>query len=257
MAYRKRYRRTYKKKRTPTGKSNRRRGARSSLKASITQVLMKKTETKYYDIAEENVQLWHNVGASVAGPVGLPLKSFSVFFNPWADINKGTGRQDRIGDKITPRGMSIKLWIANKLDRPNLMYRIMVIRAPKAVSGAIVGYDNIDWFDAANLGSSNNRMILPLDNDRGAKAYYDKVINLNQGNAGVGGSAAGKEGHKLVKLWIKRKSSSPIVFDNAANNRIVNNPLLFYVIPYDSFGTLVTDNVASCSYYCRMYYKDF
>lgn len=217
---------------------------------------MKAAETKHFDIAEENVQLWHNVGASVAGPVGLPLKSFATFFNPWADIDKGTARNNRIGDKITPRGMSIKLWIANKLDRPNVMYRIMVIRAPKAVSGALVGFDTIDWFEQANLGSTNNRMILPLDKDRGAKAYYDKVVNINQGNAGVGGNAAGKEGHKLVKLWIKRKSSSPIVFESATNNRIVNNPLLFYVIPYDSFGTLVTDNIASCSYFCTMYYKD-
>ena len=29
-----------------------------------------------------------------------------------------------------------------------------------------------------------------------------------------------------------------------------------YIIPYDAYGTLYSDNIASCAYDCRLYYKD-
>jgi len=220
----------------------------------VTQVLNKKTETKYFDIAEENANLYHNVGYSPLPPVVSDLKSLQVFFNPWADINQGVQRNQRIGDKITPRGMSIKLWLANKLDRPNVMYRIIVCRTPKTMSGTIVSWLNCPIFDGPALGVTTCKMILPLDKDKGVRAYYDRVINVQTGQSAT--LTANKESHKLVKLWIKRKGSKNIIYDNTTANTIANNPLSLFVIPYDSFGTLHTDNIASCSYYCRMYYKD-
>jgi hypothetical protein len=97
-------------------------------------------------------------------------------------------------------------------------------------------------------------MILPLDKDRGIKAYYDRVINCQNANSGTAASV-NKEGHWLRKLFIRRKGAPRITFDNLSA-AIVNNPLLLYVIPYDSYGTVLMDNIASCSFYCRMYYKD-
>ena len=71
----------------------------------------------------------------------------------------------------------------------------------------------------------------------------------------ITGSGALKECHKLVKIKIKSKKSSTIIFDSVSQN-IVNSPLAMFIIPYDSYGTLVTDNVASYSFHTRMYYKD-
>jgi hypothetical protein len=45
----------------------------------------------------------------------------------------------------------------------------------------------------------------------------------------------------LVKINLLRKESRDIVYDSATQN-IVNSPLLLYVIPYDSYGTQITDN---------------
>lgn len=97
-------------------------------------------------------------------------------------------------------------------------------------------------------------MLLMVDKDRGFKAYYDKVINSNVGSSQS--FTAGKESHKYVRLWIKSKGNRQIQYDQSSTNYITNNPILVYVIPYDSYGTLTTDNIASLAYYCRLYYKD-
>jgi hypothetical protein len=130
------------------------------------------------------------------------------------------------------------------------MYRIMVLRLPKSIGGAITTRNNVYPFQQSQLGATGNAMILPLDTDRGVKAYYDRVFTTNLAVTGNG-----RESHKLVKVNLRRKQSRDIVYDSATQN-IVNSPLLLYVIPYDSFGSLITDNIASYSYSMRMRYKD-
>jgi hypothetical protein len=78
---------------------------------------MKKAETKYYDIATENSQLYHNLGGNGVN-IPLSLASLTPWLNPWLNIAEGTKRYDSIGDKISPRGMSLKLYLATKGDRP-------------------------------------------------------------------------------------------------------------------------------------------
>jgi len=236
------------------GKSSRR--TRTSFKTRVTRVLMKKAETKYFDIAEENVQLYHNNGTSTT--LASNPGSLQTIFNPWADIQVGYFRNQRIGDRIIPRGMSLKIWFANKSDRPNVMFRVIICRAPKIVSGSTVTYNSMYPFQPADLGTTGNQMILPLDKDRGIKAFYDKTFNLQLGTSNVEVPIlgyVGKELHMVKKFWIKSKGR-PIQYDQASAT-IVNNPLLVYVIPYDSYGTLKTDNIASVSYFSRLYYKDF
>jgi len=248
-----------KRRRSRRGRSSRR--TKTSFKTRVTQVLMKKAETKYYDIAEENVQLYHNNGTSttlLSNPGSL-----QTIFNPWADIPVGTGRNQRIGDRIIPRGMSLKIWFANKSDRPNVMYRVIILRCPKVVTGSTTSYNNLYPFQTADLGSNGNQMIMPLDKDRGFKAFYDKTFNLQLGNSSSEVPIlgyVGKECHMVKKFWIKSKGRA-IQYDPGAGAgvlySIVNNPLLVYVIPYDSFGTPKTDNIATCAYQARLYYKDF
>lgn len=116
----------------------------------------------------------------------------------------------------------------------------------------------------SDLGACGNQMLLPLDKDSGIKAYYDKVFNLQLGQSSTEIPIlgwAGKEVHMLKKFWIKSKGTRAIQYDPGAgagvNYTIANNPLLVYVIPYDSYGSLKTDNIASCAYRARLYFKDF
>jgi len=241
-----------KRMKTQTGRYTPR--APTTFKNAVTQVLMKKAETKKYQFADENIQLYHNIGFTTT-PLIPSQCSLAQVFNIWADINKGTGRMDRIGDKITPRGMSLNIWLANKRDRPNLMYRIIVATTPKSINGTTVNNVNVDPWDDIQLGSNGNKMIRPLDKDRGVKALYDKVFTV-QSNVAFSDVGHTRETHMYKKLWIKSKRARDIVFDSVNNNQIVNRPLHVWVIPYDSYGTLTTDNIASIAYQGTIYYKD-
>lgn len=227
-----------------------RRGKRS-LKRTVSRILNRKIETKQYSFGAQNIELYHNIG-SLPAAGALPT-SDAVFFNPWLDISQGVGSYQRTGNEIMPVGMSLKIMLHNKGDRPNLYYRIIVAKLPKMTGGAITSRNNLQIFEPTNQGTLGGYMIQPLNKDLGVKAYYDKLIRL-QGN-NTWNQAGGKEISKIIKIWIKRKRSGKIIYDQAQNT-IVNNPLALYVIPYDAFGTLTTDNIASYQYHCKLYYKD-
>ena len=63
--------------------------------------------------------------------------------------------------------MKIHIWMAPKQDRPNIMFRAMLIRIPKSLLGFIPIYDNVRILQNVNIGSTNNKMILPIDKDLG------------------------------------------------------------------------------------------
>lgn len=251
MAFRRYKRKTW--KRTRRGKYARRRGARS-FQAKVKKAVLKTAETKFFDIGIENVELYHNCGEFITLFPGY-VTSIVDWFDPWAKILKGTSRFNRVGDKITPRGLSIKLMLFSKQDRPNTKYRIIVATLPKVTAGSITTA-RFDPFQLTNTGVLANHLLQHADHDAGVRFLYDRVISMSNqqwtaGNAGW----AHKEFTKTVKLWIKRKRSRDIVFSTSAQE-IVNKPLAVYVIPYEQYSTLETDNIASCAGQMRMYYKD-
>jgi hypothetical protein len=215
---------------------------------------MKKAETKYKDIGVENVQLYHNLGATTLLAPGN-VTSISEFFNPWSTITAGTGRNQRVGDRITPRGMSLKLYLANKVDRPNTMVRLIVAVLPKMYNNTVT--TNV-FFPFQVYSGLGNNMIIPADTDKGVKFLYDRVHTLGTSHPGAYTNVSGwerKERTKIVKLWIKRKSSRDIIFDNNLQE-IVNKPLAVFAIPYEQYSTIATDNIMSLAGAMRMYYKD-
>jgi len=215
---------------------------------------MKKSETKMYHFAEENIQLNHNIGRN-AGTALIPaMGSFTNLFNIWADIAKGTRSWDRIGDRITPRGMMLKVYMANKADRPFTKIRLIIARVPKAINGTATTVSNVDPFETnLQLGTNGNKMLMNADKDRGIKFLYDKIHSMP--TVFPFGSEK-KEPTKIVKLWIKSKKGRDIVYDSAGADQIVNNPILCWAIPYEQYSTLTTDTVASLAYEGKLYYKD-
>ncbi len=145
----------------------------------VKRVLMKSSETKFVEKGENNVQLYHNVGQSTLVPIApFTPKSMPSLFNLWADVTPGTGRQERIGDKISPVGMKLQLFLANKADRPNTMIQVIVARLPKTYNAVITS----TVFDPFQNTGTGNRMILQADSDRGVRFLYDRIhlLSTNQ-----------------------------------------------------------------------------
>ena len=239
MAYKSKY-----SKRSWKRKSRRGKYGRKSFRSRVQKVIAKNLETKFYDTGAENVQLYHDVGlVCSAGAYG------AFVFDPWSSIGKGTSVFQRLGDQITPVGMSLRLWIGNKSAHPNVMYRLLVCSIKRVYNGVITTATNINPFYSV----VNNGMICPPDMEKCSRIYYDKIFNLQLGasNNGIGPV----EGHMQKKIWIgRRRRGRSIKFDT--NGAIMNNPLSVYLIPYDSYGSLITDQVGSFAWTMRLYWKD-
>lgn len=228
---------------------------KTSFKNRVKRVLMKAAETKYIDVGENQLQLYHNVGQSTIVPI-VPFvpKSVPGLFNIWSIIQPGNMRDQRIGDKVTPIGMKLQLYLAAKHDRPNTMFRVIVARLPKLQAGVIT--TNI--FDPFQNTGTGNRMLLQADSDRGVRFLYDRIHRLPTGQyvAGTAGQAGNKEATKIVSLWIKRRKGGRDIVYNQNTQAIVNNPIAVYIIPYEQYSTFETDNIGAIDYRCRIYWKD-
>lgn len=224
-----------------------------SFRARVMKVINRVSETKYYDIGSDNQNLYHDVGKGT-GPTQNQISLYSDF---WGQVPQGAGRNRRVGDKLTPLGIKLRIWLANKLDRPNIHYRIVLVTLPRNVNGTIPNGSNIDLFPIVDSGSMASTLIAPLDMEKITKVWIDRVVKVEMGNSEAisGGASVGKESHRVFTRWIPMRKSRHIQYDNNGGNTR-NNIMHLYVIPYDSFGTLQTDNIASCSFHARLYFKD-
>ncbi|AJD07515.1 putative capsid protein [Odonata-associated circular virus-10] len=215
----------------------------------INRAVMKKSETKNLVASSENIQLYHNNGA-VSGAGG---STAAVIFNPWDAIGQGLTVRNRIGNEIYPRGMAVRMELSNKLDRPNLTYRIIVAVIPKYYNNTV----SSAAFDPRDNNASMNWMISWWKQDSGIKILYDKSARAQLGFYAVpsaDGDQDGKEASKVVKLYIKSRRGQKLMWGQ--DQRLVNNPMIMWVIRSDLYGTLNTDNVASCAINTKHYWKD-
>lgn len=209
----------------------------------IKKISLKQMETKSVHKIEENVNINHNVGYIYTN---LLKTSQGV-----TDTDTGaTSFSNRLGDEIVARGLSIKLWVATKFDRPNVMFRIGVF---KYQAGSIPTLAQIF------TGANGNRMMDKLDNEY-ITIVYQKIFNLQVGFSSYLNSASnanaqgGREAHTYRKIWIPLKNKK-IVYNNGGSvPKFIDYG--FFIVPYDSYGTLTTDNIASFAYEQQMYFKD-
>jgi hypothetical protein len=224
-----------------------------AMKAIARKVSMKNMETKHATVASDAAALYHNGQISLTNP--QPTTNAQMF-NVWKLIVPGTSVQNRIGTEIWPRGMSIRLLLENLGLRPNLSYRVMIGAAPKQRSdGVATNYNNLELLDQG--GTTGNICRHPTT-DLGYKIFYDRTFSSKVGWDGSGVSTPFRS-HIFKKIWIKRKKAGKIIYNNSATGvvaEIVNKPLFFTVIPYDSTNTLSTDHVANMSYQTKLYWKD-
>lgn len=209
----------------------------------INKVSLKKAETKSGHRIYENEQLYHNVPAIQTG---------------FMATNQGIGDTDagyvnvasRLGNEIVLRGLSVKVWLANKLDRPNVMYRILIYRYKTDGS-----YTNPPYLSQGTA----NYMIRDIDTDN-FKVIKSKRVNIQAGFSAVAstttqGDQNSVEAHKFVKFYVPLKNQR---YKYKANDSAIGAywDMGMSIVCYDSYGTLITDNIASYALSYKLYFKD-
>lgn len=255
------YKRRYRKLRRTIRRGKRILGRRTYrlMKAVAKKVTMKSMETKHATLAEEGRVLYHNTQISATNTQPTTV---SQMFNVWKLIVPGTSVNNRVGTEIWPRGMSMRIFLENIADRPNVHYRIIIGAAPKQRSdGTATNFNNLELMD---MGGTVGNLCRHNTTDLGYKVFYDRVISNEKGTTAIAStSVLGDQNnvccHKFVKIWIKRKKAGKIIYNSSASGviaEIVNKPLFVCVIAYDSINTLATDHIANLSYQTKLYWKD-
>lgn len=211
---------------------------------------MRKAETKHYQVYQENVQLYHNVGKSAAFTGAS--EPYAVYLN-MLGVPVGATEQSRVGAKVQSRGVRVQLWLSNKLDRPNVMYRIMVLTYPTLDPNTNLIWTGLNQLVTDNIGGNPNNMLGPVD----TKIYgvkYDKRIQP------FAGEYLDKEHSRYHSFFLKtnRTITYQDLADGSSNNipKSQNNRYALFVIPYDAYGSVVTDNIATVAFQIRHFFKD-
>lgn len=237
-------RRSYKKRRTG--------GVAQALKS--VRRLTSMIETK------ESVQV---TGASISLPHNnihdTGINPFSVNIGA-SEPMSGTGQ--RVGDKISLRGILIKGFFENALNRGRVHYRVMLVRGAKG-----------EVFNRTNLfkGIVGNKMIDQMNTERFTIVASTK-FTINNSNGGP--SSAGATGvpavdalynvgigTKAVSLWIpgsKFGRGGNIQYENQSTSQVKFYDYRIVILAYDWYGTPQDiNNVGKINeMYCKMYFKD-
>lgn len=212
-----------------------------NLNQKIKTISLRNCETKKSSHHQENEQLYHN-----RTDYGLGLLATTQGF----DSPEGYSEHidNRIGDEIIARGMKFKFWISNKADRPNCMYKII---AYQYNTDSISMNDIKFWRGTDGNGGVMNRM---LDQTNPMKIKVLKSYLIKSGpNYSI--PENGHEHSKLKEFYLPLNNRK-IKYREDGDARPLLKDIGFAIVVYDSYGTLVTDNIASYAYSITFYYKD-
>lgn len=203
-----------------------------AVKALSRQVLRKTMETKTVGKSAENIQLFHNKPLYVGELLGTTQGV--------GDPNDQANNKARIGDEILLRNFNIRFWLSNKLDRPNVMYKLYLFWYDNAVTLS----DAVVYFTQGNkmLDRINNENIGVIDQ----KTVFSKEMYLN---------GTEKFEHSQLCTLNGNWKGKKVKYDDGAVQPSHKN-IGICVACYDAYGTLQTDNIASLAYNYVMRFQD-
>lgn len=207
---------------------------KTQVKKLAKQQIMKTTEAKHSHYNLENIQLYHNQPAYVTG-----LYATSQGLDD-DDVSSGSAGVDlRVGDECYINNINMRLWLSNKNDRPNVMYRIILFEYNQGESVT----------NALTFFTQTNKMLDRVNNEK------VNVLMTKYLKPGNDFTLNGHEHSKLIALNHKFKKPKKIQYENGGSSPKDKN-LALCVVCYDAYGTLQTDNIASYAYDIKLTFRD-
>ncbi len=203
-----------------------------SVRKVAKRVVFRAAETTTVGKEQENVQLFHNKP--------LYISNLLATTQGVKDPNNLASNDARKGDSIRLTNANIKFWLSNKSDRPNVMYRLIMF-----------WYDTpITLSDAYCFFTQTNKMLDRPNNEN--ISIVDQKYIFSQNNYAV--DANNHERSQLATLkgrWKGRR----IQYDEGGSSP-KKRTLGVCLVCYDAYGTLQTDNIASCAFNYNINFKD-
>lgn len=212
-------------------------GQKKATRAIAKQVLRSTMETKTVGKIDENVELFHNKalykGGLLATAQGI------------TDPNNLNGNQARIGDEVLLRNLNVRFWLSNKNDRPNVMYKLFLF-----------------WYDSGQTLSDQvcfftqtNKMIDRVNTEQIGIIDQKTIFSGSSYSTGVASDPGSAKEHSQLCTLNGNWKGKKVKYDNGAPSP-TRKDIGFCVVCYDAYGTLQTDNIASCAYNYAMRFQD-
>jgi len=173
-------------------------------------------ELKYRAATVNDVQLYHNVAALLAN------QNLMLYISPGTDVF------NRLGNKIFLKDVKLRMILNNKSDRPNVSYRVVLVAVPTSADSDSF----VEIFRGGNFCA-------PFQPSTGL-LLHDSIFPKNQGST-------------MVDASLDRERSHLHEINVSVNQAITWHPtsgapltsLFCFIVPYDAYATLQTDNIAS------------
>ncbi|AXH74905.1 MAG: putative capsid protein [Cressdnaviricota sp.] len=195
----------------------------------------------------------------------LLLTSSLLFTTNGTNDPMGSAEGQRVGDRITLKGVAVSLFLQNQAQRPKVFYRVMVIKCAKGdtptratLFKGIVGNKMIDQMNTERYTIVQQKVFTITA--QGAMAWTSANVPAGYPLTINGADAIGGVGTKICKMWIpgsKLARNGVVQYENASGQ-----PKFFdyhlAILAYDWFGTPQdANNVGAVSDgWVKMYYKD-
>ena len=194
------------------------------MKEIALKTIRGKQEKKTFGTQAENLQLYHNKG--------FYHENILACQQGTANPEVGAPTLVRDGNEIYLRNVNMRLWLSNKLDRPNVMYKCYMFWYQAGVT----------LTDAIVFGTQTNKMLDRLNHEQvtliDSKTIFSKEMYLN--------GTEKFEHSYLCTLNGNWKGGKIVYDDNAIQPK--NKQIGVVIVCYDAYGTLQTDNIASHAY---------
>lgn len=226
--------------------------------SSQVRAISRMIETKEGTHTARNVNMPHNNTYIVQSTAGGDLNPFALTVGTGDPMAQNTGA--RLGDRISVKGLMIRGFLENSLNRSKVFFRIMLIKCPRGQAPT-----RTELFK----NSSDNKMIDQVNTEK-FTIVWQKVMNITTANNAptivgattgqVGGGTPAGIGTRTFKAWIpgrKFGKGGTLQYENNSNlpkffdYRIV-------ILCYDWYGTPQdTNNVGFLNeLYTKLYFKD-
>lgn len=184
-----------------------------------------------------------------------------------ADANTAGQVANRIGDKITVKGVMIKAIFENSLNRPKVFYRVLVLRCSKGdvPTKATLFYNNtpVKMIDQVNVERytviAQKKFTISASNPT---ASISNAVNGAPEELDVAGLINAGMATKAVSMWIPgRKFGRGGNITYSSDNGVTVKFYDYYIVclAYDWYGTpsVIENTVGKInSLYTKLYFKD-
>lgn len=219
---------------------------RRPLARMVKNVLLRTAETKKSSqYTETAAQLFHNktyyAGQLLATTQGLT--------NPDEAAAAGS---NRIGDEVIGMGISLRFFLENVSDHPNVIYKVYIFRYNTLqVSGGGLN-DVYFWQGIDGFGGNMNRT---LDKPHTDRLKIIKTMTINPQLGSMAGTNFNSAKTRMFQTWIplgKRKIQYNA--DNSPFTRFTD--IGFAILAYDAVNTTEITVLSNFQWQSTFYYKD-